>query len=249
MRDEQNPRDAEREQLLASHANRELLARDEHRLRSLAGSDSGMSALVNDLDELHRAFDAERTLRAKVAAPSEPVEEADLVYERLQRAAAKAEGLLRAQLSGTPTASVVSLVASKHRTLAWSLAAAAAALVVVFLVLRHTPAPGMLGETPKDQVAGPRAIQLNPVLSAASPNVTWQAVPGARRYDVEVVGEDAKVVLERPQDAARSTRWDLSLEEMQLLRARTDALYLHVVARSAIGTALATSNDVQLTVR
>lgn len=233
--------------LLAAHANRELGDAGLASLRRLASADPELGSELDELDTMLATFDGERLLRDRVLRPSDGREEADDQFQALARAAGRAEHALRERLLVAPPRPRLLARPSRLRRAAWTLLAAAAVLVGVFVVLHRAPA--LLTDAPRDERAGPvNAIVLSPQISANASVVEWQPVPGASHYEVSIEDSDAKVVLTRDPAAKKTTRWDLSRDQIETLK-RTPVLFLRVVARDGVGLVLASSHDVPLTVR
>ena len=98
---------SEFEQLLAAHANRELDAHEVSRLDALSQGDPVRLSEIRGVTEVHRQLDAEKELYQQVLAPLEPREQADPVFQRLSRRAARTESALRAMSAHTDTQTVV----------------------------------------------------------------------------------------------------------------------------------------------
>ena len=233
--------------LLAAHTNREIDDRGLATLRRLANADSDLASELDAIDKVLATFDREQLLRERVMRPSEAREEAEDQYQALVRAAARAEQQVRERVLQQPLRPAIVAAPRRLRRLAWVMMAAAMVMLGVFLALHRSPS--LMTDTPKDERAGPvRAIVLSPQVSADTAFVEWQAVSGASHYDVAIEDGDGKVVLERPPQAKRSTRWDLSRDQIEKLKSQA-ALYLRVVARDGVGLVLASSHDVPLTVK
>ena len=83
----------------------------------------------------------------------------------------------------------------------------------------------------------------------ANPTVSWVPVAGAATYAVVVEDGAGKVVFQRGELQARSTRWDLSEAQFQLLQEQSEGLLLRVVARDGAGIIVGTTGDLPLSIR
>ena len=233
--------------LLAAHSNREIADAGVASLRRLASADPELGEELDAIDTMLATFDGERLLRSRILRPGDPRDEASPRYQALSRAAGRAEHALRERLLEQPVRPVVVARPVRARQLAWALLVAAAVLLGVFLALHRSPP--LLTESPRDERAGPvAAIVLTPQISANASIVEWQAVAGASHYDVSIEDADANVVFSRGSEAKKSTRWDLSRDQIETLKSMP-SLFLRVVARDGVGLVLASSHDVPLSVK
>lgn len=234
--------------LVRGHAVMQLTDAEQTQLRALAAGDPGRRRAVADFDELHRRFAQERALMAAVAAPGEPVEEVDEGFARLAAAAARAEDELRSRLLHAAGA----LPAPRRRLLRFGLAVAAlaAAVVLAFAFGPWSPPPRLHDSVPGDERAGGvvASIMMAPHLSAADRSLEWSPVWHARTYEVAVLDADGKVVLQRSPEQARSTRWDLTSQQVDTLRTRRE-LRLRVRALDGTGLLVGASGDLPLQVQ
>ena len=95
-------RDNEFDRLMTGYGNRELSSQDRRQLDQLAAGDSERSREVREVGVLHAILDREHQLMSEAMAPPEPREEADEVFQALNRRAARAEQELRATASERP---------------------------------------------------------------------------------------------------------------------------------------------------
>jgi hypothetical protein len=239
--------------LLTGHANRELTAAEDERLRRLAAGDARRGQAVAEIEQVHELFRAERELRAATEEPLAATAELDGTWQRLQRAAAAGEQELRARLRRAPAAgSFAGAGRRRSRLLAGALAlAAAAALVAGLLLLQDRgDAPPLIPRAPgAGELGGGAVVLLEPEIRAEEPAVAWHPVPGALAYEVVAVDAGGKVLAQRAEERAKSTRWDLTAGEYERLRAARGALFLRVMARDGAGIPIATSGDLVLTLR
>ena len=242
-----NPERSEFAQLLAAHANRELLPAERQHLAALAAGDPEHLADLHAVEAVHAAFAHERALARAALRPVDPREEADPLYRDLGRAAARAETQLKAGLRALAPVPVMAPVRPRWvLRVVWFGAAAAALWLAWLLWLRPPQAPPLLDGQPNREVL---SIRLVPEVNKDLRTISWQSLSGARRYDVVVEDAAGKVLLERPAAAAKSTRWDLSETEFTLLSQQREPLTLRVIARDGIGLPIGSSGDLPLSVR
>ncbi len=246
--------DHEFEQFLVAHANKDLTPSDRDRLQTTVGLDERYAIEIEGVNEVHRLFDVERGLFSKVMAPVEPAEEANETYQAIARAAASGEEELRVKLM-TRTASARGTrgrIIPLRRNL-WASAIAVAAVLVVALVLvfEGGTAPTLNPNTPDAGRLGPESSRIifNPEVTMASREVSWNAVIGARTYDVVIEDVQGKTFFSRSADRAASITWTFTKDQYRELSTATGPLYLRVVARDGAGVVIASSGDLQLSVR
>lgn len=240
--------------LLEAHILRSLTADEEARLLALVSTDPDGAAELQAIDSLHAQFDVERRLQADAFTPARVEEEADEGFVRLQRAAAAAEGSLRAQmLHGgeiPATRAAPRWGASRRRWALWGVAAAALVALAVFLSGPNVGGPALIDRRPDDDVLGTTArIVMRAELSAAHPELSWHPVVGASRYDAVIEDAEGRALFSRPQERVRSTVWALTTDQVEALRALRDAggeSRLRIVARDGAGLAVASSGDLRL---
>lgn len=243
---------AEFAMLLEAHAGRSLTLDEDARLRTLATGDAERRAELAAFDELHGAFDAERRLFERVAAPWTAAEEADEGVARLARAAAGAEDALRAQLrfaGAQAMAPVAPRRGLRRASLVVAALAAAAVCVVAILLARGGSGPGLLTGTPDDAVLGAGSrIVMQSELRADRPLLSWHPVVGASRYDARIEDDRGELVLARPDTDAASTLWELSREQFAALHAHPGktGLRLRIVARDGAKLVIGSSGDLPL---
>lgn len=234
--------------LLRGHALGALTADEQAELRDLARQQTAVRAAMTEFDRVHALCAQERALFAAVAVPAEVAEEADAGYARLAAAGARAEGELRSRLSH-PT---VGVGPRRRRLRAWHLLplAAAALLMAAWALGWFAPPPALHQGAPRDERAGGvvTSIFMAPHLSAADRRLEWSPVWHAQTYEVAVFDADGKVLLQRPSEHARSTRWELTEEQIATLRARTD-LRLRVRALDGSGLVVGSTGDLPLQVQ
>ncbi|MEZ5963059.1 MAG: hypothetical protein R3F56_04345 [Planctomycetota bacterium] len=216
-------------------------------LRALAEAPEVRAAMV-EFDHVHELCAHERALFAAVAAPAEAAEEADEGFARLAAAGARAESDLRGRLLHPALH-----VAGRRRFLRVWLAVplvAAAAFLLAYTLGAFTAPPALHQEAPRDERAGGvvAGILLAPHLSAADRCLEWSPVWHARTYEVAVFDTGGKVLLQRPLEQARSTRWELTEEQIATLRAKGD-LRLRVRALDGSGLVVGSTGDLPLQVQ
>ncbi len=234
--------------LLQGHANATLTAGERARLDALCAADAARAHTRSQLDALHAAFAAERALRAEVSAPLEAREEADEGFARVAKAAARAEDELRARLRHAPTTLTLRAPRRLRPLVLGSLVALAAALVLAVLLGAFDRPPALQQGTPSgDRLGGDVVtIVIAPRLSSRDRTLSWSPVWHAHDYAAVIVDAAGKVVLERAAEHARSTRWELTVDEFENLRARSQDLRLRVQARDGLALPVATSGDLPL---
>ena len=89
------------EQLLAAYANKELTADERQRVETLAANDPERRHALAGFEQMHVWFSEERAVVAQVMAPSEPAEETDESYRRLELASLAPSAECRAPRSAT----------------------------------------------------------------------------------------------------------------------------------------------------
>ena len=236
------------EALLAAHANRDIDPAAEARLLTISAGDPKRHAMVEDFDRLHATFDAERALRAAVLAPADPAEEADPVYRKLGRAAARAEeGILeqRHRLAKPPAV-------ARWRDRRLLLVAVAAVLVAVLLRMLPSgdvPPPLIPGKPTTDVVGG--IILVDTVLDRQDPVLSWAKVGNARSYEVRlqtlpVGGEVARVLFHEAK--IQEPKCDLTPANLSSVPAGT-SLELRITAQDSSGQNVATSGDLRVRVQ
>lgn len=241
------PEDREFTMLLAAHGNRELTDAESERLRALAAADARRAAELAGVDDVLERFATERALLDDVAAPLTPREAGDAGYQRLQRAAARAEDELRARCRHGRDAASATM--APRRRARWLLVAASVAVGAgAWFWFAGGDRPALLDQRPSDAVlGGGTRIVLEADLSRSRREFTWHAVVGAIGYDAAIAEKGGVVVLQRPDAAARSTQWLLTSEQIAALERRADAgtaLVLRVAARDATGAEYRSSGDV-----
>ena len=201
--------------------------------------------------EVHELFERERAVFNEVVSPASPGEEAGETYRRLQLRAAEGEQLLRARLLRGVRPDQPISGRKRPPKIAWVLGAvAAAALISLVLVRGGGGPPEMLSTDPGPQRLGDAVrISLTAEITVANPTVSWVPVAGAATYAVVVEDGAGKVVLQRGELQARSTRWDLSEAQFQLLQEQSEGLLLRVVARDGAGIIVGTTGDLPLSIR
>lgn len=238
-------------QLLVGHANRELTGSEVTRLQELTADHPERADKVRSMEQVHELFEQERAAFEEVVSPSDPKEEADETYRRLQLRAAEGEELLRARLlHGVQPAQ--SAVGGRRPRTAWILGAVAAAVLAGFFLTRGGGGPPeLLPGDPGPQRLGPAAvhISLTAGITADNRQLSWVPVAGAATYDVVVENGAGNVVLQRGDAEARSTRWELSEAQLQLLQERAEGLILRVLARDGAGIVVGTTGDLPLSIR
>jgi hypothetical protein len=243
--------------LLEAHTCRVLTADEERQLRALAAADPRRVAELRTVDDLHEVLADERALRAEVARPATPAEEADEGYRRLQNIAARAEDELRAKLTfGAPAElrSCARSEATAGRRRRWVFAAAAGLLAAAglgFALLgRGVGRPELLEGPPDGRTLGQAArIVLRAELDPARPVLSWHPVLGASRYDARIEDGDGALCLERTAGSAASTTWEFTEDQIRTLRAVRAAgreLFLRLVATDRAGIPIASTGDLPL---
>ncbi len=197
---------------------------------------------ASEFAEVERLFAAERALFARASAPVDPREEADPTFARLRWRAARSEQALREGAVGTGTGAVALRARQRWRWLGGAIAAAAVVAVALFALRPGRPDDRTLG-----RALG--IVLLDQQVSAQSPRISWQAVPGAQSYDAVIVDRHDRAVLTRAPALARGTTWELAPGEIERLRALPGALRLRVVALDGAGIEVGTSGDRALSVR
>lgn len=256
-----NPREQDFEHLLRGHATLTLTAQERARLAQATASDRARRAEVAALDHVHAAFARERSLRAVVSAPVEAVEESDDGFARLAAAGARCELDLRGKLLHTPRSGVsrplifrpllFSTRARAARVGLGVVAALAAGLLLAIWLGAFSAPPALHKGTPGREVAGGdgHSIVIAPRLSAVDRSLSWSPLWHATSYEVVVVDARGNVVLQRSPDQARSTRWELTTEEFEQLRAGQPELRLRVRALDGVGLSVGTSGDLPLSIK
>jgi len=238
-------RDNEFDQLLIGHGNRDLSEVDHRRLEELAALDPAREAELREVSAVHAVLDQECELMRSTMAPTEPAEEADEVFQGLNRRAARAEQELRERVSGGSSPAPV--LPLRRRSVPQLVALAAAAAVLMWVVFSGSMFPG--ATPPGDQrLRGGPGIVLEPEISVAR-EISWHAVAGARIYDAVITDAEGRAVLARPEESSRSLVWLLTPAEYDLLAQHAGALYLRVVARDGAGIRLQSTGDLPLKVR
>jgi hypothetical protein len=251
--------------LLEAHTCRVLTADEERQLRALAAADPQRVAELRTVDALHEVLADERELRAAVALPATPVEEADEGYRRLQSIAARAEDELRAKLTFGAAAEVFAGLRAPPDSAAvrgvragirrgWFFAAAAGLLAAAGLGLallgRGDGRPELLEGRPDGRTLGQAArIVLRAELDPARPVLSWHPVLGASRYDARIEDGDGALCLERTVGSAASTTWEFTEDQIRTLRAVRAAgreLFLRLVATDRAGIPIASTGDLPL---
>ncbi|MCB9869947.1 MAG: hypothetical protein H6837_08830 [Planctomycetes bacterium] len=220
------------EQLFAAFTNAELTAEETARLRALAAPDVGRRGAVAEVEAVHELFAAEAALRADTLRPVEPVEEASEGFQRLARAAGRAEQRIRDRLAQPSVlrASVDVTSPRRVRRVVW-LAAAGLLLVVLAGILTHRGGqPALDLRTPDRAVLGHDRIHATSTLSARSAKLAWTAVAGANHYHAVILDETQAVLLQRAASERRETEWGLTAVEFARLRSSRGPLALQVVA-------------------
>lgn len=237
------------EQLLRGHATLSLTAAEQGELRALAAADAECGEQVAAFTAVHQAFADERALYAAVAAPAQAVEESDESFARLAAAGARAENDLRSRLLHAPAPMRLRARQRPVRIVLKVAAALAAAALVAFALGVFDGPPALHQGVPRPEVAGGVAhtIVIAPHVSAADRTLSWSPLWHAASYDVVIVDAGGKVVLQRAADLARSTRWELTTQEFEQLRARPE-LRLRVRALDGMGLPVGTSGDLPLAV-
>jgi hypothetical protein len=131
----------------------------------------------------------------------------------------------------------------------WTWAAAA----VIVLALGQLVFGWFQPSAPADERLGgdrglPR-ILLEAKIDPATRALSWHAVVGARTYDGVITDDENRVVLSRPESAARSTVWQLTATEYARLAESSGPLFLRVIARDGAGLEVATTGDLELRLR
>lgn len=238
------------EHLLRGHASLLLTRAEAEELRVLAAADPARTRQVEEFTCVHDAFARERALLRAVRAPAEPAEEADEGHQRLARASVRAEEELRGRLLHTRP--IVPLRA-RRRSAVWArvglVVAVAAALFLVLRAVWPTSPPALVSGVPRDERAGQvvASIQMAPHVSSIDRSLSWSPVWHAQGYEVEVVDADGAVMMRRPSEQSRSTRWELTPDQIERLRARTD-LRLRVRALDSSGLLVGATGDLPLRV-
>ncbi len=256
-----NPREIDFEPLLRGHATLTLTAQERERLAQATAGDGARRAEVAAFDRVHAAFAGERALQAMVSAPVEAVEEGDEGFARLAAVGARCEADLRSKLLHPPGSVLFRpnlvrplLFRSRSRAMRVGLgvvaALAAGVLLAIWLGAFSAP-PALHTGTPGREVAGGQAhsIVIAPRLSAADRTLSWSPLWHATSYEVVVVDARGNVVLQRASDQARSTRWELTTEEFEQLRAGQPELRLRVRALDGVGLPVGTSGDLPLSIK
>lgn len=247
---ERDGSDQERfEVLLRGHAVMHLTASEREQLQALAAADPARRRMVTDFDRLHTDLARERALFATVASPADPVEEADEGFARLAAASASAEDELRGRLLHTPNVRVL----RPHRRLARIgvvIAALAAAAVIATKLGVFSGPPALQQGTPRDERAGSVVahIMIAPHVSMVDRSLSWSVVWHAQTYEVAVLDAVGNVVLQRAPEQARSTRWELTTEQIDDLRVRPE-LRLRVRAFDGSGLLVGATGDLPLQVQ
>lgn len=234
-----------------------LTADERGELSALAAAQPAVQDAKADFDHVHALCAQERALFEAVAAATEPAEEADPGFARLAAAGAGAESDLRGRLLH-PAADVVHPrrphrrpYRRPYRRLWLALPLAAAAALVCGWALGWFAAPPALHQSaPRDERAGGVVsnILLAPHLSAADRRLEWSPVWHAQTYEVAVLDAGGKVLLQRSPEQARSTRWELTEEQIATLRASRD-LRLRVRALDGSGLVVGSTGDLPLQVQ
>ena len=237
----------EYQQLFMAHANRELEPEGVAQLEAMVGQDSGRQRDLRELDQLHGWLDGERELRAAVMAPPEPREDSSEVFQKLTRRAARTEQALRTMASDGLVEPVVAARPILTFRRVAGLVAAAVILVGVSAAL------GLFsGEQapPKNIVLNEMMpIVLEPELTAKSRSFSWHAVVGVAHYDCVIVDGENRPVVERAEQYARSTVWELTEAEYDRLANHVGPLFLRVAGFDGVGFQLASTGDLELSVR
>jgi len=234
--------------LLRAHATSILTAAEQVKLRALAAPDPERRRAVADFERLHADFAHERALRRSIVSPGHPAEEVDEGFARLAAAGAEAEAELRSRLLH---ANLVQ-PSRRHvvrRVVLVGIGLAAAWWIASLLFGWHSPPPLDPG-LPRDQRAGGVVanIMIAPHLSAADRALSWSPIWHAQSYEVTVLESDGKVVLQRPHDQARSTRWEFTGEQIEELRMLGE-LRLRIRALDGSGLLVGATGDLPLQVR
>ena len=258
----------ELEQLIAAHANRELDGNGRVRLEALiaatpAAARDEQRLLVDEIDALHRSFDAERSLRDAMLAPLEAREEADPQFRALLGAGARAESELKERATRiTRIGATVVLPAPARPGLRLGgaknviMAAAAAILVAVglWLMLGGERAPALTRGTPGPERLG-LSIIARPEIALHEPTVSWFSVPGAASYDLLLIVGDNEIAFRKDGIPAATTTCDLQNANLASIANRRTAsggageLRLRIVARDGMGIVIGTSGDLPVTLR
>ncbi len=260
-----DPESREFAQLLMGHANQELTALEEERMRELEQRYPARAEQISHLEQVHSLFEQERDLALEMSAPLEPREEADEGFGRLQSRAAEAERSLRARLlhpvsapgavTGRGWASSTWIGSAWTRRLGTRrlgvLLPLAAALILGLVLIRGGGGPpALLPEAPgPERMGAAMPILLTAEIDADNRTVSWLSVPGAGTYTVVVEDDAGNLVLERGDAEARSNRWELTEAQFQLLRQREGPLLLRVEAQDGAGNVVGTTGDLPLTIR
>lgn len=238
-------------ELLRAHATATLTADERAELEAVRRTDPECAAAVARVDAVHRAFARERALRARIAAPPDPAEEADEAFARMAAAAARAEAELRSRLlhRALPRV-VVRRGRTWRRAAAIALLAAAGVLVAAWFGAFSSAPPTLRRSVPAPETAGGEgaSIVIAPRLSAVDRTLSWGPLWHAATYDVVILDGAGNVVLRRAADRERSTRWELTADEFERVRAHAPGLRLRVRALDGAGLPVGTSGDLPLTI-
>jgi hypothetical protein len=239
----------------------ELTAAEGARVRELA---AGVPARERELHEyavVHAWLGRERRLHDDVARPVEPHEAGDETFVRLERTAVLAGERLTAHLLH-PAPPHAAIVAPRRRArIAWAAAAVLLAAFAVWFSFRGAAGPDLLDGRPDDRlVAGAIAtirfadevIELHDGARV----VSWRAARGADRYDSTIAGPVGGILLQRPEQHAKSTDWELTESQLAILRQATTAaaptergLIVQVTGFAHDGSVVARSAATDLRVR
>ncbi|MEM7204724.1 MAG: hypothetical protein AAF628_30990 [Planctomycetota bacterium] len=247
------------ERLVTGLAHGELSPAETAQLRRLAAADARREVQVHQTEKLLGLLGREREVYQQAAAPLDPSEDADPVVQQLRRRAAEME--LRLRREAVPSGPAARGIASPGRPAAsrwdrfgWRASAAAMAAALLAAVLwwaTGTSGDDVAGPVDPRELGGPavQIILLDQVVSRDSPEISWQAVPGARSYRATIVDPSDAIVLQRAAALARGTRWALQEAELERLRAAPSPLRLRVVALDSGELEVATTGDRTLSVR
>lgn len=252
-----NP-EREFELLLAAHSNQELTAAEQDRLRGLAADDPWRREELAGIDDVLDVFAEERSLREALTMPAEPSEEADEGFQRLQATGLAAGDRLRARLlHGEGVAGTGIVQPPRRRVYAWALGAAA--LLAVALILWSQSGTGRPDLDPNapgnDLLSGTRALAVEATVDAAVPQLSWEGLRSAARYDAWVEDAAGREVLRRSATAgpavAGTTVWTLDRDDVETLRnaAASGAVFLRVVAKDDLDLVIGASEPEQIQFR
>jgi hypothetical protein len=243
---------------LVAYANRDLDPAAATRLRATSQRSPELQQALEDYDRLHAALDAERALVKSVLPPATTAEEADPVYRKLQRGAARAEELI---LERVRTLGVCASGAQPPRyptgrrvAVAGIVGLAAAAVLwLVWWIQSPAVAPGLLPGVPDPRLhAGPSiVIVLDTAIDRSEPRLSWGFVANARSYTVTLrqsaAGSAGAIVFIKDKIPAAEPTCLIDAAVLRDLPPGSP-LELLITAQDSEGTTIASSGDLRVRV-